>query len=162
MRSLLIRSRVFRALAIALALVPAAAAAKPDPVAWTATVRAPRANAAIAHVVLRARIAPGWFVYGFTQPSGGPTALRVRLARGSAGQLGSVQAPAPRVEYDPGFRTNVSKYSGSPTFVIPLRIAPSSSQRVQIEIRYQACNDSVCLPPRTHTVELVLPRAGRS
>jgi DsbC/DsbD-like thiol-disulfide interchange protein len=161
-RSLLTRSYVFRALAAVLALVPAAAGAKPDPVAWSATVRSPRANDAVAHVVLRARIAPGWFVYGFTQPNGGPTALRIRLARGSPGQLGTIQAPPPRVEFDPGFRRNISKYSGSPTFVIPLRVAPSRNQRVRIEVRYQACNATVCLPPRTHTVELVLPRTGRS
>ena len=162
MRRFLTRSHVFRILAAVLALVPAAAAAKPDPVAWSATVRSARANDALAHIILRARIAPGWFVYGFRQPNDGPSPLRVRLARGSAGQLGTVQAPAPRVEFDPGFRRNVSKYSGSPTFVLPLRVARSRRQRVRIEVRYQACNATVCLPPRTHTVELVLPRTGRS
>jgi thiol:disulfide interchange protein DsbD len=34
---------------------------------------------------------------------------------------------------------------------------PGSKVRVEATLRYQACNDSVCLPPTTATAELVLP-----
>jgi DsbC/DsbD-like thiol-disulfide interchange protein len=161
MHGLLSRAFVFRFFVAILALTPTAAVAKPHPVAWRATMRSARAGDPAAEIVLRARIAQGWYVYAFRQPGDGPTPLRVRLARGSAGQLGAIQAPPARFEFDRGFRRTVSKYSGSQTFVIPIRLAQPRRQTVRIEVRYQACNSTVCLPPRTETIELAGPRIGR-
>jgi len=50
-------------------------------------------------------------------------------------------------------KTKLSVYSGD--FIIQAKIvAPAGNHLVQGKLRYQACNDSQCLPPKTITVAI--------
>ena len=50
-------------------------------------------------------------------------------------------------------KTKLSVYTGE--FIIQAKIvSPSGNHLVQGKLRYQACNDSQCLPPRTITVPI--------
>jgi DsbC/DsbD-like thiol-disulfide interchange protein len=50
-------------------------------------------------------------------------------------------------------KTKLSVYSGE--FIIQAKIvAPPGDHLVQAKLRYQACNDSQCLPPKTITVPI--------
>lgn len=139
--------------AVALAL-PLGAAAKPDPVSWSAAVHERQADGTIL-LAVQARIEKPWYIYGMRQPEDGPFPLRFRGPAGSGVAVGPVQTPRPRVSYDKGFRARVGKHYDTPSFLVPVRMnrdAPS----VAVEVRYQACNDDICLPPRTVTVHASL------
>ncbi|CAN5316771.1 hypothetical protein BH23GEM2_BH23GEM2_01090 [soil metagenome] len=135
-------------------LLPLVAAAKPDPVAWSASVRERQPDGTIV-LAVTARIERGWYIYGMRQPEDGPAPLRFRGAAGSGVAVGPVQTPIPRISYDRGFRARVGKHYEAPSFLVPVRLS-RGAQRVAIDVRYQACNDEICLPPRTVAVQPTL------
>jgi cytochrome c biogenesis DsbD-like protein len=127
---------------------------EPQPVRWT--VSAPAgvvARGDIAAVTLTAVIERGWHVYSLTQPSGGPFALRVTLAGDSALALAEpVRGPAPEVVATSAFGVPVELYSGRSVFAVPIRVitsTPGGATPARLVVRYQACTDRICLPPRT-------------
>jgi thiol:disulfide interchange protein DsbD len=135
-------------------MLPLAAAAKPDPVAWSAAVHERQADGTIV-LAIQARIERKWYIYGMRQPEDGPFPLRFRGPAGSGLAVGPVRTPKPRVSYDKGFRARVGKHYDTPSFLVPVRRS-GSAPSVAVEVRYQACNDDICLPPRTVTVQASL------
>jgi thiol:disulfide interchange protein len=98
-----------------------------------------------------ASIGSGWYMYSITQGSGGPIPTRVSLDSGPF-KAGGISGPKPKVKFDENFQMNTESYSGSPTFNIPFTVAadaPEGSQTLTAGVRFQVCNDSVCLPPKT-------------
>jgi DsbC/DsbD-like thiol-disulfide interchange protein len=140
---------------LALILVAPAAAAQ-DPVQWSGS--AVRAGDGSVTATLRATVQKGWYIYSLEQPANGPTPLRFRAGSNSGASVGAVTEPSPRVSYDQGFRMRVGKHYGTPAFTMPLKLT-NSAATVPVDVRYQACNDNICLPPRTKTVQINLPRA---
>ncbi len=100
---------------------------------------------------LTASIAAPWYMYSITQGPGGPVQTKISLGEGVFKMTG-VTGPKPKVKMDENFGINTESYSGSATFSIPFTVAddaPEGEHTLTISIRYQACNDSVCLPPKT-------------
>jgi thiol:disulfide interchange protein DsbD len=100
---------------------------------------------------LAATIEGGWYMYSITQPPGGPIQTRISLGEGPF-KMGSVSGPKPKVKMDPSFGMNTESYAGSAVFNIPFTVAagtPEGLQTLNASIRYQVCNDTVCLPPKT-------------
>jgi DsbC/DsbD-like thiol-disulfide interchange protein len=149
-----VRTTFLRFVCAVVLLQPSAAAAKPDPVAWSAAVRERQEDGTII-VAVSARIEKGWYIYGMRQPEDGPAPLRFRGRAASGVAVGPVATPRPRVAYDKGFRARVGKHYDMPSFFVPVRLSRAATH-VPIEVRYQACNDDVCLPPRTVTVQASL------
>jgi thiol:disulfide interchange protein DsbD len=53
---------------------------------------------------------------------------------------------------DPNFEINTETHEGSATFRLPLVVvadASAGAQQLNIDVRFQACDDTKCLPPRT-------------
>jgi thiol:disulfide interchange protein DsbD len=100
-----------------------------------------------------AQIQSGWHVYSITQAGGGPIPTRITLPDGQSFKLaGNVSAPRPRVAMDPNFEINTETYEGTVTFNVPIIVvpdAPAGAQNLSVNVRYQTCNDKLCLPPRT-------------
>lgn len=124
------------------------------PVSWVATLDGARAaKGSIVHVKVRASIDRGWYFYSVTQRGGGPIAARIWLSdTADFRPAGSVQGPAPVRSFDRTFGMNVEKYPESSTFLLPVRIspdAPAGAAEIQVSALYQACNDSICLSPKT-------------
>lgn len=127
---------------------------EPQPVHWTVSAPARAVTRGdIAAVTLTAVIERGWHVYSLTQPSGGPFALRVTLAGDSALVLAEpVRGPAPEVVATSAFGVPVELYSGRSVFAVPIRVVtptPGGATAARLAVRYQACTDRICLPPRT-------------
>jgi len=100
---------------------------------------------------LTANIAAPWYMYSITQGSGGPIPTRITIDPGPF-TIGAVSGPKPKVKFDENFKINTESYSGSATFSVPFTVAPDApegAQTLTIGIRFQVCNDNVCLPPRT-------------
>lgn len=116
-----------------------------------------------------ASIGGGWHMYSITQGGGGPIPTRITVAEGVFKAAGSPSGTAPRREMDPNFGIMTEFYAGSATFRVPLnvdRAALPGPQTLTINVRYQVCNETVCLPPKTlkvsAPVEIVAATAAES
>lgn len=110
---------------------------------------------------LSATIEPGWHLYSLDQPEGGPIPMTIRLADGLPASLrGEIKAGKPKSQPDPNFIVNGKPletrfYSDKAEFQITiLALAPLRVEDVAFDVRYQLCNDTFCLPPRTKRVSL--------
>jgi len=129
-----------------------------DIVTWTA--HAPAQVAAGAHfdVELRGKIEDGWHIYSLSQPPGGPTTTTILLTGETFRQAGTITGPAPHRSFDPNFSMDTESHEGQVSYVIPAIVDGtrlSGEQKLGIEVTFQSCNDSLCLPP--HTTRLQVP-----
>ena len=143
-----------------LLLFPIAAQAQ-NPVTWSLQTNAPGslkpADKFTAKVT--AQIQGGWHLYSLTQGAGGPVPTRITVPEGQPFKLsGSAKGPRPRVAMDPNFEINTETYEGAVTFSVPITVAAdvtAGPQTLNVNVRFQTCNDKNCLPPRS--VKLSVP-----
>jgi hypothetical protein len=98
----------------------------------------------------------GWYIYSLTQKPGGPTPMSVTIAPSPPYTLvGDVTGPKPVVIFDKEFGINSERYTGNPSFTALVSIpsgARSLPPSLDLKVRYQACNATLCLPARTTTL----------
>jgi DsbC/DsbD-like thiol-disulfide interchange protein len=116
-------------------------------------------------LTLQADIAKGWHIYSLTQKPGGPIPLRIELL-GAADVLvrGVIKAPAPQRAFDKNFGIETELYADNPRFTIPVGVPGRSLtgvRRFQVSARYQACSETLCLPPRTDKLDAALRITAR-
>jgi DsbC/DsbD-like thiol-disulfide interchange protein len=145
----------FVALLLAVAVLPAAE----NPVSWSFKATPKKSVKAGENFALRlvATIEPGWHLYSLDQPSGGPVATEISLDAGSLFEMGAVTGPKPHVLFDPNFDMQVGFYVEKAEFHLPIKVAPdapASRQKLLVAARYQSCNDTLCLPPKTVKLEV--------
>jgi len=132
-----------------------------QPVTWAASANAETAAkpAELLKLNLEAQVAEGWHVYGLHQVDGGPTPLRITVDEQSAVQTAGTPTGTPPVrKRDPSFGLDTELYLHSFGLQIPVQVKPHTapgSQQIAVNVRFQACNDHVCLPPKT--VHLTVP-----
>jgi thiol:disulfide interchange protein DsbD len=111
----------------------------------------------------------GWKVYSLTTPppppTGGPNALTIRLAEDQPYvAAGPVRGPDPYRFFDPNWQYETEVYKETGAFVVPVRraadvgakpggdglpnVAAPQPPPLRVRIRFQTCNDTLCLPPR--------------
>jgi hypothetical protein len=141
----------------------AAAPSSIRPVKWTVvggdTARHVTAGRT-ARVTIQADIAKGWHIYSISQKPGGPIPLRIRLA-GAADVLvrGAIEAPKPQRLFDKNFGIETELYSGNPKFTLSVGVPGNSLtgiRKFKVEARYQACSETLCLPPKTERLDATL------
>jgi thiol:disulfide interchange protein DsbD len=100
---------------------------------------------------LRATIDSGWHLYSLAQEPGGPTATKIKVADGQPFKIhGDIDQPTPISALDPNFNLETHFYEREVTFKIPLTVATSVKSKqpvLSIDVLYQTCNDTTCLPP---------------
>jgi thiol:disulfide interchange protein DsbD len=150
-----------------LALAPAAHSQKLNPVQWTlepSSVSAAAGGEALLR--LTARMDPGWHLYSLTTPEGGPLPTRVGMAENAAVKGCRVYAQAPHKVFDKNFNIDVETYDGKAVFIFVCELKPDALQgRIEFtaEVRYQTCDEKMCLPPvkRTATASLLIDPGAR-
>lgn len=110
-------------------------------------------------VALTGDIDAGWHVYAFPQPPDSPIiATQVTVPDGQPLALsGEILPPKSESLMDPTTGKATAVYTNSVTINLPLRVARkahSGTQDFEMDVRYQACNSRLCLPPRTDKVTL--------
>lgn len=93
----------------------------------------------------------GWKMYSITQGAGGPIPTRITLGEGPF-TIAGVSGPRPKVALDPNFGMNTETHTGSAAYSVGFTAnagTPEGPQTLNINVRYQVCNDTVCLPPKT-------------
>jgi thiol-disulfide isomerase/thioredoxin len=114
-------------------------------------------------IELTAQIDKGWHLYSTERVEGGPTPTRIVIPTGQSFELaGEIDSPAPHSSYDPNFQVATEYYDNSVTFAIPVRPLASSSGRnkVMVQVRYQACTQTLCLPPKVLELETLIQIAS--
>jgi len=128
-------------------------------VRWTTHGQATANAGTKLEVVLHADIQSDWHVYSISQMPGGPTRMIITVPEHQPFERdGSLNAPLPRTAFDPNFNIDTETYEGSVQIKVPIRVAkdaPVGGQKLAIDVLFQTCNDTTCLPP--HTTHLYVP-----
>ena len=67
---------------------------------------------------------------------------------------GEIDSPAPRSAYDPNFQVATEFYEGEVAFTIPVKLtATTLAEKVRVQVRYQTCTPTICLPPKLLELE---------
>ncbi len=100
---------------------------------------------------LKAEIEGDWYLYSLEQPAGGPVSTTVSLPEGSQFIIdGDVTTPKPIQKFDPNFEIETKIFKHTAEFNVPLKAAEATrGDDLVINIRYQVCNNKLCLPPKT-------------
>lgn len=158
-------------------LIPLLASADPSghrtlsirPVRWSVVPRSTPLQVTPGRTVpltVQADIAKGWHIYSLTQKAGGPIPLSITLV--DAGDVivrGVIKAPQPERAFDKNFGMETELYSGNTRFTIPVGVPGRSLagfRKFHVGVRYQVCSDTLCLPPRTEKLAVVLLVADRT
>ena len=100
---------------------------------------------------LKADIEAGWHLYALEQPQGGPIATTISVTKEKPFTLdGKIDSPEPKTKFDPNFNIDTKYFENSATFAIPLKsTADTTGDELSLDVRFQLCNDTFCLPPKT-------------
>src|SRR5258706_4741546 len=152
------RRRLFRVVLVTALSVSSLAVwgQEPDPIKWSIKASASSSDNRMFAVELTARIDNGWHLYSTEKVEGGPSPTRITLSPGQKFEVaGEIDSPAPRSAYDPNFQAATEFYEGVVPFIIPIRsIAPAApSNKVRVQVRYQTCTPTICLPPKLIELE---------
>ncbi len=147
-------------LLLTLLLSTTAVLAQDDPTRWSlssdASEKAIKSGQAV-RADLSVTIDAGWKLYATDQPPGGPYATKIAVTEGKPFELaGKIESPKPTVKPDPLFvgldgKALVTKFfTETATFKIPVKAtADTTTDEMSIDVRFQVCNDRLCLPART-------------
>lgn len=118
-------------------------------VKWNASVT--KSADGSATVALTATIQDGWHVYALSQLPGGPTPLKISLPAGSPFTLQTPVAEGKVTRRDDhNFKMETLYYLTSANFVVSVKKDGSANaETIPVDVRFQACNDRLCLPPYT-------------
>lgn len=131
-----------------------------DPVQWTLTSEDNRVLPGDSIPLrLTATMQEGWHLYSLTTPAGGPIRTKASLTANPAVRKWIVYQPTPEKKFDPNFNLDTETFGKEVVFLVSAQLnkdAPIGEQSLTGEVRYQACSDRQCLPPRTKTASLSL------
>src|SRR6185437_8647525 len=109
-------------------------------------------------VRLSTQITSGWHVYSITQPPGGPTTTVITVPTAQPFRLaGQIIGPPPHTAYDANFEMNTETYEDHAEFTVPVVVSPtaqSGDHKLAIDVRFQVCNDTTCMPATTEHLKV--------
>ena len=153
-----LRPAFLAALAAALSL----SGQKLDPVQWTLAAPANQAPpGSTVPLRLAARADAGWHLYSLSTPKGGPIPTTITVPENVAGF--QIWQPKPERRFDPNFNLDVETFSGDAVFFLPVQIkkdAADGALEITAQVRYQACDEKQCLPPRKKSVPVTITVAS--
>ncbi len=134
-----------------LALISLFAAAE-DPVQWTLTFDSKAAPPG-SHVLgkLTGTIQPHWHVYSMTTPPGGPNPTKAGIADNPAVAGFKIYQSKPVRKLDPSFGIDTETFSDQYVLLFDIELAKNAAAGpadITANVRYQSCNDTICLPPK--------------
>jgi thiol:disulfide interchange protein len=140
------------------ALLFACCAFAQNPVQWTLTSDvAKAAPGSTIPLKLTATVAEGWHVYALASPAGIPT--MIALAESPSIASSKVFTPKPIRKFDPNFNADTETFENEVVFFLTADIAkdaPAGPLEITAQIKYPACNDKMCLPPKKKTAAFTI------
>lgn len=128
------------------------AAAAEDPVQWTLAFDS-KAAAPGSHVLAKftGTIQPHWHVYSMTTPPGGPNPTTARIADNPAVAGFKIYQSKPVRKLDPSFGIDTETFAEQYVLLFDVELkkdAAAGPANITANVRYQSCNDTICLPPK--------------
>ena len=150
------RTAVLLALAVAAASAPGVARAHqgpPQPVKWSLELDPSQVAAGgTLTAVVTAVIDEGWHVYAPDEANAGPRPVELTIVKNPVfSAAGKFEAPEPEREMDEAFGQITSSYTDEVAFRLPVAVAASAAagpHALEIDISFQACDGSICLPAK--------------
>lgn len=104
----------------------------------------------VAHAVVTADVTPGYHFYAFA-PEGGHNALEIKVSGSeTVTSIGNPAASvAPTSHYDKFMDADLSSWYDDVTFDVPFKYDTDQGYKLDVKIRYQACDSTSCLTPQT-------------
>lgn len=126
-------------------------------VQWTHSVKMTSATEGV--VTFTGVIDNGWHVYGLEIPDGGPKPTTFDFSKSTGVTMtGTVTAePKPVSVFDKAFNMNLQWWANNVTFSQKFKVTDSASAKIIVTLRYMACNDANCMPPKRKTFEIDVP-----
>jgi len=143
---------MFRPLVVGLFTLASIAAAAEDPVQWTLTFDSKAAPPG-SHVLAKftGTIQPRWHVYSMTTPPGGPNPTTAGIADNPAVAGFKIYQLKPERKLDPNFGIDTETFSDQYGLLFDIELrkdAAAGPADITANVRYQSCNDTICLPPK--------------
>jgi thiol:disulfide interchange protein len=128
------------------------AGAAEDPVQWTLAFDS-KAAAPGSHVLAKftGTIDPHWHVYSMTTPPGGPNPTTASIADNPAVAGFKIYQSKPVRKPDPSFGIDTETFAEQYVLLFDIELkkdAPAGPADINAKVRYQSCNDTICLPPK--------------
>jgi thiol:disulfide interchange protein len=143
---------MFRALLVSFFALASVVSAAEDPVQWTLAFDK-KSAAPGSHVLakLTGTIEDHWHVYSMTTPPGGPNPTTAKIADNPAVAGFQVYQAKPVRKLDPSFGIDTETFSAEYVLLFDVELkkdAAAGAADVAANVRYQSCNDTICLPPK--------------
>ena len=125
-----------------------------DSVAWKAEAVADTDSTG--RIVVTASVAEGYHFYSFA-PDGGHNSLEIK-AEGNEAVLSTGEptaSVAPEKHYEQSLGGELSSWSEDVSFEIPFSYATDKGYKIALKIRYQACDNTSCLTPKTVNLTVI-------
>ena len=139
-------------LSCVLFLAGALLAQKLDPIQWKADPGVAAGASRDVLVRVTASMEKGWHLYSLTTPRP-PIASTIKVTDDGPLEGGEAFQPAPNRKRDPNFQVDTETFEGDTVFYVRARLKADAGAKASLLVRYQACDDKQCLPPRKKTVE---------
>ena len=132
---------------------------KLDPIQWTLSsdfAKAPAGSSVPLH--LKATFQEGWHLYSLTTPVGGPIPTTAELAENPAVKGVKLYQPPPIRQLDKNFNLDTETFEKEVDLPLTATLASDAKGSIKLiaQVRYQACNDRQCLPPRKKTASFTV------
>jgi uncharacterized protein YyaL (SSP411 family) len=104
-------------------------------------------------------IKEGWHLYGPNPEAAFLIPATVSVSENEMFTVGGIKEPSPQKKRDPVLKQVLATYESRIWYVIPVTIKgniPDGQTTIKIGIKTQACDQNVCLPPRTDEIEFTL------
>jgi thiol:disulfide interchange protein len=143
---------MFRPLLVTFFALASVALGAEDPVQWALTFDS-KSAAPGAHVLAKftGTIEPHWHVYSMTTPPGGPNPTTAKIADNPAVAGFQIYQSKPVRKLDPSFGIDTETFSEQYVLLFDIELkkdAAAGPADVTANVRYQSCNDTICLPPK--------------
>jgi thiol:disulfide interchange protein len=129
-----------------------------DPVQWSLSTEAAKAPpGATIPLKLTAKLEEGWHLYSLTTPPGGPNPTTAVIAENAAVAGTKIYQPKPERKFDPNFNIDTETFDKEAVFLLDTSIKKDAAVGpldLIAQVRYQACNATMCLPPKKKTAEV--------
>lgn len=125
-----------------------------DPIQWALGPFGEAKAGTEFQIPVRARLDTHWHLYSLTTPPP-PKPTRMLAPEGAAFEVVRVTQPKPTRQVDVNFGSETETFEDSVEFTLvakALKDIPANAADLVVEVRYQACDDKQCLPPRKKPV----------
>ncbi|HTB19747.1 MAG TPA: cytochrome c biogenesis protein CcdA [Bryobacteraceae bacterium] len=143
---------MLRPLLISFVALASLAGAAEDPVQWTLTSES-KSAAPGSHVLAKftGTIEQHWHVYSMTTPPGGPNKTTAVIADNPAVAGFRIYQAKPVRKLDASFGIDTETFSDQYVLLFDIELkkdAAAGPVDIAANVRYQSCNDTICLPPK--------------